>query len=241
MQTINTRLSLSVYDATSRGVKSTNDDHVSYYVPQDNLLGSKGASFAVADGVGSAARGKEAAITATQSFISEYYSAPVQWGVAKCAEVVIDGINKWLYEQSQLHGMACETGYVCTLSSMILLGNQAHLFHIGDSRIYRWRNGVLDQLTRDHVSDLRSGSSYLSKAMGLCMRTDVDYSTLDFRVGDVFVLATDGLYNFVTESLLAESCEAPSLQKTGKALIEKALSNGSKDNLSLIMVRVNNV
>ena len=71
------------------------------------------------------------------------------------------------------------------------------IFHIGDSRIYRVSGNSLEQLTNDHRVVISSEQSYLGRALGVNPQIEIDYQTLAVEQGDVFVLATDGIYEHV--------------------------------------------
>src|SRR5439155_556042 len=72
-----------------------------------------------------------------------------------------------------------------------------HIFHVGDSRIYRVAGNALEQLTDDHRVVLSSEQSYLGRALGVNPQIEIDYRMLEIEKGDVFVLATDGVYAHV--------------------------------------------
>src|SRR5690606_11383465 len=90
-------------------------------------------------------------------------------------------------------------GYVCTFSSIILKSATAHIFHAGDSRIYRVDENSLEQLTKDHRIRVSDEQSYLSRALGIDSQLDLDYQTLQLEAGDTFILMTDGVYEFAND------------------------------------------
>ncbi|HBZ98197.1 MAG TPA: protein kinase, partial [Pseudomonas sp.] len=65
--------------------------------------------------------------------------------------------------------------YVCTFSALVLKGGSAHLFHIGDARIHRLRDGVLEQLSEDHRVRVSAETSYLGRALGINPHLEIDY------------------------------------------------------------------
>src|SRR5207253_369310 len=81
-----------------------------------------------------------------------------------------------------------DCGYVCTLSAMVIKSTTAHLFHIGDSRIYRLSGSTLEQLTNDHRIVISSQQSYLGRALGVNPQIEIDYQMLRLEQGDIFVL-----------------------------------------------------
>ena len=131
-------------------------------------------AFCIADGVSSAEAGKEASETAVERFLSEYVKTPDTWSVSRCGEQVLSAINLRLYRKS--HEFKQDNkGYLTTLSCLILKGVHGHLFHVGDSRVFRLREWEFEQLTSDHVTYLGQGKSFLSRALGMDNNLHIDY------------------------------------------------------------------
>ena len=122
----------------------------------------------------------------------------------KSAQQVLMAVNSWLYSQTQQSPYRYEKdrGYVCTMSALVLKSTTAHLFHAGDARIYRLRDGNFEQLTHDHRIHVSSEQSYLSRALGIQPHLDIDYQSLRLEQGDVFVFATDGVHEFVSARIM---------------------------------------
>ncbi|WP_288131119.1 bifunctional protein-serine/threonine kinase/phosphatase [Microbulbifer sp.] len=223
--------------ATESGQRAYNDDAVAVYRASGSELRYRGSLAAIADGVGSAEAGGAAARAAVSGFISDYYSTPDSWSVKQAAARVLHALNGWLYRQS---GGADEVqrGWLTTFSAVVLKGATAHLIHIGDSRIYRLRDGRLECLTRDHSRTLGPGRTFLSRALGMDAHIEVDYRQEPLETGDLFCVTTDGIHDFVPQPLFAQILSEHSLEST-RPLITAALENGSKDNLSVALCRVN--
>lgn len=228
------QLTLSLGQASVAGLKEENEDSIGIRVPEGNALTTKGAVAVIADGVSAAEAGKEASDTCVTNFLSDYFSTPDTWTVKKSAHQVLIALNRWLYGQGQRF-ISAEKGYVSTLSIVVFKSRTAHLFHVGDSRIYRLREGDLEQLTNDHATRINSEQSYLTRAMGLDVRLDVDYRTIELERGDVFFLSTDGVHDFVRDSdirkVLVDS-ESAGYEEACNKIIAMALENNSHDNLS---------
>ncbi|MBP9788116.1 MAG: bifunctional protein-serine/threonine kinase/phosphatase, partial [Acinetobacter sp.] len=157
------------------------------------------------------------------------------------AERVIRATNSWLYAQTQQSQgrFDKDRGYVCTLSALILKQQQAHVFHVGDSRIYRIRDHEIELLTHDHRVWLSSREHYLSRALGADYRIEIDYRNIELKEKDIFLLMTDGVYEFVTDQQLLDLILVDAdLNQLAKAFVEKALEQGSDDNLSLQVIHV---
>ena len=116
----------------------------------------------------------------------------------------------------------------------------AHLFHIGDSRIYRLSGNTLEQLTNDHRVVISSQQSYLGRALGVNPQIEIDYQMLRLEPGDVFVLATDGVYEHLSARHIAKAVNEGSadLDQAAKAIVDQAFEAGSEDNLTVQIVRV---
>src|SRR5215475_14834997 len=131
-------LRISIGQHSERGRKPSNQDFHGAMIPRQPLLGAKGIAVALADGISTSAVGREAAESAVKGFLTDYYATSDAWSVKTSAQRVIDATNSWLYAQTRRgHDDERDRGYVSTLSVMVLKSATAHLFHIGDSRIYR--------------------------------------------------------------------------------------------------------
>lgn len=237
-------LTFTIGQRSVAGNKSENEDAIGIRIPKGNILSTKGAVAVIADGVSAAEAGKEASETCVRNFLSDYYSTPETWSVKKSTTQVLSSLNRWLFGQGRYFTDA-QKGYVSTFSCIIFKSRTAHLFHVGDCRIYRLRNGDLEQLTRDHTTFINSKQSYLSRAMGLDVTLDVDYRNVDIETNDIYLLTTDGIHDFVKQTdiraslkLAAEKTTDDDYEQCCEALIQQALSNNSSDNLSCQLLRV---
>lgn len=233
------QLSVSVAQHSSAGVKPQNEDSMAIKIPEGSLLARKGIVVAIADGVSAAEAGKEASDIAVTSFVNDFYSTPDSWSVKQSAHKVLTALNRWLYGQGQKF-LNAEKGYITTFSCVILKSRSAYVFHVGDSRVWRLRDGSLEQLTRDHTARISASQSYLARALGIDLNLDVDLKVVDIQPGDVFLLTTDGVHEFVdARTLQASLLEGmQDLDTAAKGLVQRALDNGSNDNLSCQLVRV---
>ena len=234
-------LKVSIGQYSTAGIKQQNQDFHGVYLPEGHVLKQKGIACAIADGIGSSNVSHLAAETAVGSFLSDYYSTSDAWSTQTSAERVIRATNSWLYAQTQQSQgrFDKDRGYVCTLSALILKQQQAHVFHVGDSRIYRIRDHEIELLTHDHRVWLSSREHYLSRALGADYRIEIDYRNIELKEKDIFLLMTDGVYEFVTDQQLLDLILVDAdLNQLAKAFVEKALEQGSDDNLSLQVIHV---
>ena len=235
------QLAISVGQHSDRGRKETNQDFHGVCIPREPQLGAKGIAIALADGISSSEVSQVAAQSAVTSLLDDYYCTSDAWSVKTSAERVLVATNSWLHAQTQQsrHRHDMERGYVCTLSAVVLKSRTAHLFHVGDTRIYLLRDGALEQMTEDHRVRVSSTQSYLARAMGIDRRLDIDYRSLPLEPGDVFLLATDGVYEHVDAGFIVASIGgAGDLDRAAQAIAAEALARGSDDNLTLQIVRI---
>ncbi|MBV1787513.1 bifunctional protein-serine/threonine kinase/phosphatase [Marinobacterium sp. D7] len=231
-------IQLSAGQCSDKGRKERNEDCLGFVQPEGNLLTTKGAVAVIADGVSTAEAGGEAAEICVREFLSDYFDTPDIWTVGKSAQKVLTSINRTLYSRSHEY-LSSARGYVCTLSLLVIKSRTAHLFHIGDSRIYLIRNDQLEALTEDHVTQLNKREGCLSRAMGMDTHLEIDYRPLEIQQGDLFLLTTDGVHDSLPpEELLRLASSSDELQRCAEALVDAAYRAGSRDNLSCQLVRV---
>ena len=236
---VDASLTFAVGQCSRAGVKPVNEDAIGIRIPEGELLATKGVVAVIADGVSAAEAGREASETCVRNFLSDYYSTPEVWSVKKSARQVLTSLNRWLYGQS-LRFADEHKGFVCTLSIAIFKSQSVHLFHVGDTRVYRYRGGELQQLTRDHALPVSESQSYLTRAMGLDVHLDVDYQRHELELGDIFFLSTDGVHDKLSSGDIGSALgrHPDDWEQVAEGLIDAALENGSTDNLSAQILRV---
>jgi len=236
------QLKISVGEYSSKGRKGINQDFHGVAIPKDNLLVSKGIAVVLADGISSSQVSQIASETAVRNFLEDYFCTSEAWSVKKSAQQVLQSVNSWLYSQTQKSDLRFnkDKGYVCTLSAMVIKSTTAHVFHIGDSRIYRLRDGALKQLTEDHRVWVEGGKSYLARGLGINQQVEIDYKALTIKEDDVFLFTTDGIYEFVDEDFIIKTLQesVEDLNLAAKSLVEKAYQQDSDDNLTVQVVKI---
>jgi len=241
-----TELHISLGQATDQGPKQDNEDHFGALLPGGNVLKNKGLAIAIADGMSAAEGGKEASQMAVQMFLDDYFSTPDSWSVKRAVTKVMSSLNGWLFSQSQRYQSA--HGMVTTFSAIVIKSRTAHLFHVGDSRIYRLRGQDLEQLTQDHRVRVGSGKSYLNRALGIDASLNIDYRKVRVEAEDLFFLSTDGIHDHLSdaqikahllESRLSTNPVDDKLLRTLCAkIIASALNQGSDDNLTCQCLKI---
>ncbi|MGV2828825.1 Stp1/IreP family PP2C-type Ser/Thr phosphatase [Myxosarcina sp. GI1(2024)] len=225
-------------------VRTVNQDN---YFIDDQL----GRFCIVADGMGGHAGGQEASRIATEE-IKIFLEA--NWDSTMAAEILlkeaVEKANQSILADQQHHPERRDMG--TTVVVLIFRDDRAWCAHVGDSRLYRWRNSAIEQITEDHTwvgLALKAGQidkeqakfhpwrHVLSQCLGRQDLHRIDIQQLDIEPGDRLLICSDGLTEEVSddkiESLLAEktSCE-----EAGKELIAAAKLAGGSDNITVIIV-----
>ncbi len=236
------QLKISLGQHSDTGRKPTNQDFHGACIPFEPQLGSKGIAIAIADGVSSSEVSHIASQATVKAFLDDYFCTSPAWSVRKSAQRVLMAVNSWLYSQTRQSQYRYERdrGYVCTLSAMVIKSTTAHVFHVGDSRIYRLRGNSLERLTEDHRVWVAHDRSYLSRALGINPQLEIDYQAIPVEVGDTFVFTTDGVHEFLNASHIVELVRrhADDLDGAAKMLVTEAFERGSDDNLTAQIVRI---
>lgn len=224
---------------STAGIKPINEDFAGLHIPEDEfLLLNKGVALSLADGVSSAEAGKEASHTAVERFLDEYFQTPDTWSVAHSGEKILSTINLRLYRKSQEFS-AQGKGFLATFSSVIIKGQTAHFFHVGDSRIYLFRDGKLEQHTTDHITRINEQRSFLSRAIGMDNQLHLDYGKIHLQKDDMILITSDGVHDFLTEDHIIKVLSSKtSCRDISEQLVNQSQLNESDDNISAVVARI---
>ncbi|MEA2639180.1 MAG: family protein phosphatase [Chloroflexota bacterium] len=233
-------------------VRANNEDCIGSHAPTDPLVGArKGHLFVLADGVGGQNAGEVASATAVETIIAEYYSPSNHTRIEPALKQSVQAANLRIYNLAQRHVEYRQMA--TTVSVLAVAGAHAYIAHVGDSRIYLWRDGRLTQLTDDHseVAELvrmriisrgkmrdHPRRNVLTRALGGRLILRPDFVRQPLQPGDQLIQCTDGLWAEVADEEIAEvlgECE-PDL--ACRRLIQRAVDHGTEDNVSLQVVRV---
>ena len=230
--------------ASAIGARESNEDYCGIVMPENRTLATKGIMAALADGVGGSGGGREAAEFSVRGLLSDYYATPDTWAIPHAIDKVLQPINRWLLAQSfsQLVKQHDNRRLVSTLSALVLHGDRYVIGHVGDSRIYLLRDRQLRALTVDHVWDQPGMQHVLRRAMGLDQHLVVDYTDATLQPGDVFLLASDGVWEVVGDKAIQDlliSNQDP--QNAADALVRYALTGKGGDNATALVLRVDQV
>ena len=204
--------------------------------------------FVVADGMGGARAGEVASRIAVEQFDEEDVDGPPEEQLAEVARAANRHIHKMAQEDSQYAGMGT------TFTAALFGGREVTVGHVGDSRLYRLRDGELERLTHDHSlveefvrqgkltpeeAEVHPQRSIITRALGPEPEVEVDTYTHSGRDGDVYLLNSDGLTGMINEARVAEILrERESLQDAAEKLIAAANENGGKDNITVVLFRL---
>ncbi|MEZ4648937.1 MAG: Stp1/IreP family PP2C-type Ser/Thr phosphatase [Candidatus Eisenbacteria bacterium] len=231
-------------------VRSRNEDSYLVWMPEAPDKDPR-AVFLVADGMG----GHEAGDVASRFVVAELERA-IAGGQTFSEQQFDERMRRWFsgVSRSLVHlaeSRGASRGMGSTASLVVLIGRRLVLGHVGDSRIYRWRKGALEQLSLDHSfaeEQRRRGlltaeealhhpqRNLLTQALGVDTELDVQTAELDWQSGDRFLLCSDGLHGPVAMQEIAERMdERHTPQEAADALVAKANEAGGPDNITAVI------
>jgi len=200
--------------------------------------------FAVCDGMGGAEAGEVAAGLAVETLAARFAAGE---GIVAAARAANAAVYARASERRE------ESGMGTTLTALVVDEDQGHFAHVGDSRAYRLRDGVLEQLSADHslVGEMvREGRltpeeaaahphrSVLSRALGTEAEVEIDRFSVDLRSGDVLLLCSDGLTSEVSDDEIREMLGAATPAEAARALVDAARAAGGHDNVTVVVIRI---
>ncbi len=227
-------------------VRTSNED--SYAASAKHRL------FLVADGMGGHAAGEVASQIAA-STVEETIALHSGRGrdPEDALRLAVEEANSRIYEAARIKREFAGMG--STLTALSFRDNHYFIAHVGDSRAYLWRNGILDQLTKDHSLVwhlLESGvlrkdelsshpqKNLITRSIGPHPAVEADLERGEAREGDVFLLCSDGLTDVVSDEdigrILSETDKSP--QEVGNLLVDTANRHGGPDNITVVVVRL---
>ena len=229
--------------------REINQDY--YYISQDT---DTPRLYILADGMGGYKGGEIASKLATDS-VKNYINSNFNENLVEKEEILkligsaVEYANMVVYEKSkevpELEGMGT------TLEVCLIYNNKAYIGHVGDSRIYRIRNGIMRKLTKDHsyvqqlVEDKKitreeakthPKKNMLTKALGCTPYVEPDVRARNFERDDVFIMCSDGLTNMVDDDDICEVIMQDITMAADK-LIESANAAGGYDNITVIIIK----
>ncbi len=251
--------------ASACGPRSANEDFAGATLapPPDQ---DRGLIAAVADGVSAGGQGLEAAQTTVMGLLADFFATPPTWEPSVALDRLVSAQNAWLASHNKRRlGLDADASALTTLTALALRGQTWTLAHVGDTRAWLLRPAPapaaqdgdeaeadderdpgrdLTQLTQDHAFEHPDRRSQLTRAVGLDDVVRIDFLQGDVRVGDVFLLSTDGVHGVLKPRQLAallrddtEGTDSPA-QRASQRIVAAALAAGGRDNATALVIRV---
>lgn len=213
--------------------------------------------FALADGMGGRRAGEVAAKEALQIVCKSIrdlasYTNGFEDEVNYSSEIrrAIEHANRWVYK------MGCSSellfGMGTTLCCLLWTRQTIYYAHVGDSRIYRFRNHRLEQLTRDHSLLSRwlakkrptipsPPKNIITRAVGTARSANPEIASCSHKPGDLYFMCSDGLSDVLSKEYLQRILRAaPTIEKASQKMIDCAKKMGSGDNITVLMISSGN-
>ncbi len=222
-------------------VREINEDSI-LSMPEQQL-------WAIADGMGGYEAGNVASGMIVSTLQNLNSGGSLNEIVNRVEDSLIDVNNRMLeYADSMLDGRTLGS----TVVTLIIKEQVGICLWAGDSRLWRFRNRQLVQLSRDHSlveEQLMVGSitpeevgnhpdlNVITRAIGADPEIYIDINAFSVQIGDIFLLCSDGLYNVVSNREIEETLANRPISQAVHVLIQKALDNGADDNVSLLLVQ----
>ena len=202
--------------------------------------------YAVADGMGGHLAGEVASRMAIDAVAA---LPPMDAPSAQALRAMMQETNRAILVHAEADEQTRGMGTTCTV--LWLAGDRALIAHVGDSRVYRLRDGVLEQLTRDHSlveemierglitraeARVHPRRNIITRALGTQGDNEPDVFEVDARPGDRWLLCSDGLTTMLSEAQMLHVITQNGPEQAADALLEGALDAGGHDNVTLILV-----
>jgi protein phosphatase len=233
--------------------RENNEDKFDFYEPDEEpLLAARGSVYLVCDGMGGHNAGQIASELAAKQFLHAYYHLG---GTAQeAARHAILQAHHYIAEMASK--IPSRYGMGTTLTALILKQDEGILAHVGDSRCYRLREGVFEQLSRDHTlvahlveqgiltpeqARYHPQRNVIRQAVGVADPSEPlepDIETFALQVGDLYLLCSDGLTDMVDNAEIEAILRDEPPTRAAWRLVDRALANGGRDNITIVLVRI---
>jgi serine/threonine protein phosphatase PrpC len=233
---------------TDVGMKRTHNEDYFSLIEDEQL-------FLVADGMGGHASGEVASKMAAETIGEFYQRTREDRSLSYIENRLVCGIklaNLRIFETSNRD--LRYKGMGTTIVSTLVSGDKIYVGHVGDSRVYRVREGGISQLTRDHslLEDYKEAKpdmteeeernfphkNVITRALGMRETVQVDIRSHQIKSGDVYILCSDGLSGMVVDEQIGQiASNAKSLERAVAELVDAANRNGGTDNVTTLLLQ----
>lgn len=237
-------------------VREHNEDKFDFYDPCDpTQYNLRGRLWAVADGMGGHTAGQVAAEWALKTLIRTYYSPTVPDDLEAALRVALADANTLIYNAAQQYEKA--NGMGTTIVVAVVKEDILTVAHIGDSRAYLQHEGepvrqitvdhswVEEQVRRNMMTRAEAEASpyrnFITRSVGVESDVEADVLSIPLRAGDLVILCSDGLSNYLDEGALTAIVSGKSPSQAAFDLIDAANVAGGKDNITALLLKVEKV
>lgn len=233
--------------------KYREENQDSIRIQETENAASHGFLYAIADGMGGYSHGGVASVLALDTFFDTFYAGQAAKS-ANNLKNAVQNANLAVYQAAHRLG-AVRMG--TTLSAVNIIGNQLHIAHVGDSRVYLIRDGKATCLTRDHTSvgDMvkmkvltpdkvrtHEQRSVLNKCIGIQLFVQPDIQRFAIEPDDMLILCSDGVWSVIEDDEFARFAhDMRKPDQLNHLLIDLAMERDSDDNVSSVVVQVHQV
>lgn len=238
-------------------IRTNNEDTGLFFrIADPGIAGENGSLLMVADGMGGHAAGEIASKMAADTITKEYFKNGTGGHVEKKLCRVFTMANKIIYDTAAANQALRGMGTTCT--ALVVVNNIVYYAHVGDSRAYIIKNNSIARITTDHtyVQELvKEGKitaaeaeehpqrNILTNAMGTKPQIRIDTGRCDFvlQENDRLLLCSDGLYDYLQDTEIAEMVNGSNPQQAAEALVAEAKKRGGHDNITVVLATKTNI
>lgn len=233
-------------------VRENNEDKGEVFISENDAeIASRGHIFVVCDGMGGHEAGQIASELASKTFVEVYRSHPAT-EPEEAAKAAVKAANRFVLDVARI--APNRRGMGTTLTALCIVQNKGLYVHVGDSRLYRFREGSIEQITNDHTwveETVRAGTMsredaevhpyrhVLTQAVGTEDDLAPEVGVFDLAEGDLYILCSDGVTNHVSDDAIASALDSgKGTAQTAWDIVASALSGGGSDNATVVVVSV---
>jgi serine/threonine protein phosphatase PrpC len=232
-------------------VRENNEDKFDFLEPDEPaVLATKGRFYAVADGMGGHQAGQIASELALKTVFRSYYSSR-RADMGEALTEALAEANRYLLDVARM--IPERSGMGTTFTGAVIREDELCIAQVGDSRCYLLRGGRMDQVTEDHSwvqeqvsrgamtledAEMSPFRNVITRSLGAAPEVEPDVFAVKLEPGDRFVLCSDGLSGMMADAELFELAREGSPSVAAWNLVDRAVENGGKDNVTVVVLDV---